>query len=220
MTSLLDDARESVLSKVANLEGDDDFAPFMLINGAKTAYVALEMPEWGQPRDNVADVMTALLAAHRATEAVFASVAWMLSIAPEERQEWGNRSFEEHPNRQEAVFLVHIGTGNRDGFHTAPVQRTGNKVSLGEWEDMTGERATAGGRFANAMRAGMQIGAMIAADPEMVEYIDKAMAADDPVWTVLAPMISAFRRIRAGDYTAEEFEEARRMAEGIQATDD
>jgi hypothetical protein len=211
---LINRAREHIGSLMADLEGDDDFMPFMLITGPKEdVYVGVVMPKWGSPRDDIADVMMALLAMHRATEAVFASSAWMLSVSSEEeRKQWGNRSFEEHPDRKEGVFMVYAGPAG-DQFHAAPIIRENNTVTLGDWTggEYDGEHPMAG-RFGKAMHRGLQLVRDMPA--EMVEMIEAAVAAGDEE-AVMAPMMNSFRRIRTGDFTAEEMQAAKRLAEDI-----
>jgi hypothetical protein len=207
--SLLDDARKQITREVSDLHGDDDFMPFMLFDGPKArVYMALDMPEFGKPRDAIAEVMMASLAMHRATEAVFGTMAWtLLGITPEERAEWGNRNFEEHPARAETVFVIHAGADGGQQFHSAPVIRENGAVTLGEW--VTGENERMSGRFAHAMYSGMALGHTL--PPEMVEMIDAAIEAGEER-EVMEPMIRAFRRVRAGDITPEEMAEARRLA--------
>ena len=211
MSELVEGTREKINEMVAELKDDNDFMPFMLVNGAKSkVYVALDMPEWGAPRDAVADVMMGLLVIHRATEAVFASVAWSLwDLTPEERRAWGNRSFEEHPQRREMVFMVHVGVVGEDSFHCAMVTRANGRVTLGEWEDRIEEGTTkAGGRFADAMHMGIKMGQDMPV--EMCQYIDEALEAGDDD-QVIRPLLNALRRVRAGDFTDEELAEAQRI---------
>lgn len=205
--SLLDDALRQITREVADLRGDDDdFMPFMLCEGTARVYMALDMPEWGKPRDAIAEVMMATLAMHRATEAVFGTMAWQLKLTPEERKEWGNRNFEEHPARQETVFVIHA-TADGEASHSAPVIREGGTARLGEW--ITGDEARLGGRFGKAMHAGMALGRTL--PPDMVEVIDAAIAAGEER-EVMEPMIRAFRRVNSGDITPEEMEEAKQLA--------
>ena len=83
--TLITMARTHIESLVADLEGEDDFMPFLTYNGTSggepsSGYVGLEMPDVEQ-RDDIADIMMAILAIYRATEAVFASVTWTVSMS-------------------------------------------------------------------------------------------------------------------------------------------
>lgn len=215
---LISNAQGHVESLVKDLTGEDDFLPFMLVNGIVNdepghIYVGLDMPGL-DGRDDIADVMMALVAMYRATEVAFASCSWILTgLSPQEREEWGNRSFADHPARKEMVFLLYLGEGGaHNQFFTAMVTRADNKVSLSEWADAT-HNAQTQGRFAEAIRAGLHLAKDM--PPEMTDYMTRAMAEGQEQQAVLAPMIQAFRRVRSGQITEEERKDAEAMAEQL-----
>jgi hypothetical protein len=217
MNELVEAARDHITRRVDDLEGDDDFMPFMLVNGpTDRVYVGIDMPRFGSPRDDIADVMMALVVTHEGTEAVFASMAWTLrDITAEERKQWGNRDFGEHPNRVETVFMVYAGPDDRDEFHSAPVTRENNMVRLGVWVSPDAFDYRMGGRFSNAMHAGIGLARNMPA--EMVEFTRQQVAAGNER-DVMKHLIRAYRRVRTGQITDEEIAEGKRLAEqmGIQ----
>lgn len=190
MTELLEDTRKHVESLVEDLTGDDDFMPFMVCEGREgTAIVGLMMPD-NDERDDMADVIAAMLAAWQATEAVFASAAWAvmgaipMDIGPAVLPS-------QHPARQEIVFVVHAGSGG-DEFQSAPLNRMDGKVSMGEW---TGEpqEAQLGGRFADAMHMGIHLGANLpAAIADDLREVAKTVSLEEAI----RPLVGAFRRLR------------------------
>lgn len=210
MTELLDHARDHIERMVATLSGDDDFMPFMVLNGAKDhLYVGLPMPDEG--RDTIADVMVAILTVYRATEAVFASMAW--SVMAHKREEI-KVAPSQHPDRQEIAFLVHVGPG-ADACYTAPVIREAGKVGLGLWSgeaDEDGALENIGGRFGDAMHMGIRMGSDLPI--EMCAFIDEALERDD-LDAVIAPFLRAMNHVRSGELTDEEIELGRQMAEDI-----
>lgn len=210
---LVESARWSIVRDVDRLEGDDDFMPFMLVNGANgLIYVGVDMPEFGSPRDDIADVLMAIVVIHEGTEAVFASMAWSLvAMSPEERKQWGNRDFAEHPDRKEMVFIVYMGP---DGgvFHSAPVTRENNTVRLGEWNGREDTDLRLGGRFARALGAGIALARDMPA--EMVDYARKEIAAGNER-DVMEHLVRAYRRARAGEVTPEERAEGQRLFDAM-----
>ena len=192
--TLIDDARTHVESLVADLEGEDDFMPFMTYTGTargepSTGYVGLDMPE-GEQRDDIADTMMAILAIYRATEAVFASVSWGVSV-PKEDIDKPHMMPSQHPDRVEMVFMVHV-TPDGDAFHTAPVHRAENRVTLGDW-DINSSTERMGGRFADAIHNGITMGAQL--PPGAIRFIDARMANGE-VQELVGPFMRAMRTIR------------------------
>lgn len=196
MSELMEIARRHVESLVEDLKGDEDFMPFLniLTHDRQIVYAALEMPE-GEARDGVADVMMALCAIHRGTEAVFASTVWMVTRKADADGEWPDMEGivpSQHPDRVETVFLASISGARLKGTtYSAPVIREDNTVRLGEWTDSEGVGMT--GRFGDAIIAGMKFGEKF--PPEMCEYVDAELAADrgQEVVTSLLRAISSAR---------------------------
>jgi len=170
--ALIDQARISIAVMMEDLEGEEDFIPFMTIRSRdtnRTLYVGMDMP--GDNKDLVADTMTVLCATHRAAEVVFASVAWMVTKSnPASRTQWVAPS--KDPDRVETVFILEA---KEDAMvtHTAPVTRENNAVRLGEWSSFPAT-ADVTGRFGDAIRMGMGWGRSI--PPDLGEFIDTEMA--------------------------------------------
>ena len=190
--TLIDQAREHVEALVADLEDEDDFMPFLTYNGIaqgepSSGYVGLQMPE-NEQRNDIADVMMAILAIYRATEAVFASVTWAVKTATADELDVMPS---EHPDRVEQVFMIHV-TPDGDAIHSARVTRVQGRVQLGDWEAIEGLQRV-GGRFADAIHNGITMGAQL--PPEMITFID-ARVADDQVEELVGPFLRAMRTIR------------------------
>lgn len=194
--NLLDMARSHVESLVADLEGGDDFMPFMTYNGTargepSTGYVGLAMPD-NEERNDIADVMIAVLAIYRATEAVFASVSWAVTVMDKAELDNPKVMPSEHPDRVEQVFVLHVAPEG-DTFHSATVNRIDNRVVLGDWE--VGKQVErAGGRFGDAMHMGIELGKNL--PPEMIVFIDRAMEKNDEAEDLIRPFLRAMRSMR------------------------
>lgn len=189
--SLVEDARRHVESLVEDLEGNDDFMPFMTIvcHDDKVAYVGLEMPD-EEGKGDIADVMAAMTAAYRAKEVVFGSVSWMVKSA---KKEGLGMMPSEHPDRVEAVFLLHI-TGDGDTMHHAEVRREDGTVFLDTWDSFEAD-SNVSGRFGTAIHMGMKLSANL--PPEMVEYMEANFAVGKEE-EVVGPMVRAFHHLRMG----------------------
>jgi hypothetical protein len=193
---LADVARRHVESMVARLEGENDFRPFLTLNGAAAGhvYLSLDMPDRDHPKkkDDVGDVIAAVLAAYRASEAVFCSVTWAVFAKRDEKL--GEVAPSDDPRRVEMVFMLQVDLDKGDTFHNAEVIRRDGRVSLGTWE-ASSQQVRASGRFGDAMHMGMTLGADM---PEaMTSYIDAQLRAGDEM-KVLRPMINALRQFRKG----------------------
>jgi hypothetical protein len=194
MSSLVEEAQHHVESLVADLEGDNDFMPFLTIAclDDKVVYVGLAMPG-EEGKNDLADVMGALTAAYRAQEVVFASVSWM--VKADSREGLGHRMPSEHPDRVEAVFLLHVTGDMNDIMHSAEVRRTNGRVTLGAWDSF--DATEVAGRFGEAIHRGMVLSANL--PPEMVAYIEANFAAGNDE-EVIGPLIRAFHTLRTGDF--------------------
>ena len=195
MAELIDSARKHVESLVADLEGEADFMPFMAYDGTtrgepSTGYVGLVMPD-NEERNDLADVMIAILAINRATEATFASVSWAVTV--QTREELDGKMPSEHPDRVEVVFMLHVAPEG-DTFHQARINRIDGRVVLGDWE-VSKQKGEAGGRFADAMHMGIDLGQNL--PPEMIRFID-ARIDEDPE-ALVQPFLRAMGHIRRGD---------------------
>lgn len=197
MAMLVDRAQEHIASIVADLEGEDDFMPFMTIqprDGEGLVYAGLMMPEAGHEKDGLADIMMGMCMVHRAVGAVHANMSWMVSRSLDEgplKDDEPRPS--EHPDRVEVVFLVHV-TPDGSQAYRAEIFRADNKVSLGEWEDVQ----VRGGRFADAIRMGMRLGAQI--NGGMAAYCDQEIEAgrgEQLIKTVLRALNSARKEAAA-----------------------
>jgi hypothetical protein len=187
--SILDNAKRHIESLVTELEGDDDFMPFLITRrDDKEFYVGLAAMA-DETKDDMADVMFAAVAVTRAEEAVFASVSWTVHQDKDEEEITVRPS--RHPQRQEAAVIVHT-TRDGDAMHLANVyRRAATGVLLGAWE----EAKVGGGRFADAMRAGVKMGTTM--PEEMAEYCQAAIDSGN-IEAVLCLAMSAFRKIRTG----------------------
>lgn len=217
-TDLIADARTHVTNLVAELTGEDDFCPFMLTKGEHVfGHALLEMPDIGDPRNDVADLMIALIMEQRATEAVFAAMTWSVeTMSAEDRKQWGNRDFGEHPDRIEKAMLTYAGPGAARVVQ-AVVTREGGAVTLGEWTEWDDDTKVSG-RFADALTDGLWLAAHLT--PEMVAHMDAARAGGVEREAVVMPIIRAMRRIRNGDIPPEVRAEAQRLAEQMRNADE
>ena len=175
MTELIDHARRFIEHEVEGLRNDADFMPFMTYttHDDEVGFAGLAAMGEEDECDGLANSMTGILAVYRATEAVFASAAWMATMTAEERD---TTMPAEHPNRSEEAFILHVDPQGHDHFHSAAIHRIKGRVSLGAWkqdDDLVG----VGGRFAEALHIGIQLGKEL--PPEMIAFID-AHIEEDP----------------------------------------
>lgn len=184
--SMIDDAQSYVRSYVADLEGDDDIAPFMILrNEEETLFTGFDMPE--EHKDDVADMMAAVTAVWRAQEAIFGSAAWVvesdtpIDCAPSE-----------HPDRKEMVFLVHTN-GITDALHCSMLTRQNNGVTMSDWKEHHGD-IPIGGRFGVALRLGMDLSQAFPDDA--IEYLKREIR-DGNIGNVIRPAMRAIKNHRA-----------------------
>jgi hypothetical protein len=187
--SILDNAKRHIESLVTELEGDDDFMPFLITRrDDKEFYVGLAAMT-DETKDDMADVMFAAVAVTRAEEAVFASVSWVVRQASDEEDLTDIRP-SQHPQRQEAVFITQV-TRDGDAIWLADLVRQDGRAVLKDWD----QAQIQGGRFARALSAGMRLGAQM---PEEFQEWCQAAIDSGHIEDVLRPAMSAFRKIRTG----------------------
>jgi len=204
---LLNTAREWITSQVAELGTNEGFMPVMLVerpNGEFT-FIGMDMPG-EEGKADAADMMTAIVAAHRATEVVFFAVSWAAMKAPGE----SHVPPSEHLDRRKVVLVVHVC---RDGSATynIPLTQENGTASLGEWQHL----GAGDGRFINAIRKGMMIGAGM--PPAMAKFFDDALDGPEGMGTVIANLIRGIREIRTAAATPEGRERIKTRAEEMRA---
>jgi hypothetical protein len=188
--NLLAHARHHVEELVNDLRGENDFMPFMTVRrrDGQEGYLGMHGME-DETKDDLAAVMFGMIVTHQAVEAVFASCSWMVAFP--KNQEGGELKVDlvrpsEHPDRFEAVMMEHA---TRDGgaCYTAKLHRRDGRVLLGEWDKL--DASGGGGRFADAMFAGLRMAAVL--PPEMLA------AADEDPETAMRAAARAYKERRA-----------------------
>jgi hypothetical protein len=189
--NLLAHARHHVEELVNDQRGENDFMPFMTVRrrDGQEAYLGMHGME-PETKDDLAAVMFGMIVAHQATEAVFASVSWMVAYPRDQVPGVLNVDLvqpSKHPDRYEAVMMEHA---TRDGgtCYTAKVHRRDGRVYLDEWDQLDTSNA-GGGRFGDAMFAGLRMAAVL--PPEMLELAD-----EDPE-TAMRAAARAYKERRA-----------------------
>lgn len=180
MSRLVDYAKQHIESILKELKGQEDFLPFLTAecrDSDAQIYMGVCMPDEEEGKNAVADTMLAICAIHRATEAVFASMTWLVEgYAAQQGMRQGIRP-SESMDRIEVAFLHHARNteiGNvLHTAHTAPVIRRDNTVRIGEWSSYG--KALSAGRFADAIRQGMDLGGRM--PPDICAHIDSEIAA-------------------------------------------
>ena len=205
MSELVEMAKQHVASLMEDLTGEEDFMPFMNIrtHDGMIAYVGLEMPEGGEARNRLGDVMMALCAIHRATEVVYVSTSWLVKrnlttdpIGDDETPERPAVMPSEHPDRIEVVAIMAISGERLEGSTAcASVTRENNTVRLSDWDDAEGVGIA--GRFGNAIIAGMKFGEKI--PPDMCAYVDAEIAAGRQD-ELIRLMLRALNSVRTGAF--------------------
>lgn len=189
MSTLFEDVQKHIEYAVAGLSGSDDFMPMLVVRDHQDRDLAIGMvwpDETGDSKDLVAASMAAMCCLHRAKEAAFTSVAW--TIQPK-LGEWDGKAPADSPDRKEAVMVIAIGADGSSTMFTAPMVRENNMCGVGVW-DQSPRGAVSSGRFAEAIRHGLAMGANI--PPDMAAYIDSEMEAGRA-----GKMIEIFTRLYA-----------------------
>jgi len=108
------------------------------------------------------------------------------------------------------VLVVHVC---RDGgaVYNIPLIRENGATSLGEWQHL----GAGDGRFVNAIRKGMTIGAGM--PPAVAKILDDAVDGPEGVGTVIASLVQRIREIRTEAATPEGRERIKAVAEEMQA---
>ena len=179
--SLLEHARHHVEELVKDLRGEKDFMPFMTVRrrDGQEGYLGMHGME-DDNKDDLAAVMFGMIVAHQAVEAVFASASWMVAYPKDQKPGVLNVDLvrpSEHPDRYEAVMMEHA-TNDGGACYTALLHRRDGRVYLDEWEQLD-ISAQGGGRFGDAMFAGLRMAAVL--PPEML-----AAADEDPDMAIRA----------------------------------
>jgi hypothetical protein len=189
---LLKYAKSSV-EKIAKgfTKHDDDFTPTLLVRQAKGGVVifglAADMNDQ-RAKDECAKFMVAACACLRSTEVCLVSSAWTVKYERQDGQpieDW--REIEkrddftmprDHRDSVEVVNIMHASSGG-DTMASADINRSWgyDPPTLGEWEDVGGEGVKLGGRFGDAIHAGMELGQKMFTDnrtpPEIIAYMDQ-----------------------------------------------
>lgn len=174
MNTLFEDVQKQVEEVVAGLQGEDDFMPMMIVKDHRERIlcIGLVMPQEADAKDLLAASMAAICALHRATEAAFTSVAWM--VAREPGKKMPDKPPSECDDRQEIVVLAAVKADGTQALFSAPMIRENSMCGVGMWEGL-GEGEGSGGRFIKAMKVGISTGANM--PPDMAEYVDAEVDA-------------------------------------------
>jgi len=193
MTELLEHARQFIEREVEDLRGEDDFMPFMTYTAhdGTVGFAGLAAMGSQAERNGLAASMTAMLTIYRATEAVFATCAWMATMTSEERV---TTMPADHPNRREEAFVLHVDPEGHDHFHSAAIHRIKDRVTLGAW-NQDDDMVAVGGRFSQAMHAGLTMGSQL--PPEMIAFIDAHIEEDAD--QMLSTFVKVISRLRGGE---------------------
>lgn len=172
MGTLLESAQQHIERVTLELENDEDFLPFIVLNDhqGETHYVGItSMPEDPDLKNKIADMLTAICLLRRAVEVAFASTAWWV----ERRADGGlpSKPPSECPDRVEVAMVNVVNTQGEATIYTAPVVRESGKVGIGLWEPLAGDMA---GRFVTAVRIGISLGQRL--PQEMCELFDRELA--------------------------------------------
>lgn len=173
MDTLFERAAKHIEAAVRDIEGDEDFLPFMALTDhrGETIIAGLMMPETAQGKDSVAAMMAALCTLHQATEAAFGSAAW--TVEADENGKMPDLPPSECDNRKETVVLQMVDTDCKTSVRMAPMIRENNMAAVGLWEDSP-IGADGRGRFLDAMRVGIKAVGDCPAD--LREYMDRELA--------------------------------------------
>ena len=174
MSELVKKAQKHIELQMRDLTGDQDFLPFMtLLNPqGEITFVGMEMPDDDKAKDALAATMTALCLLHNATEAAFASAAWMIDCS--ETGEVPKVMPSKHPNRVEAAFVFSATAEGRMAMSSANVIRENDGVGVGLWTDMDAADAI-GGRFGDAIRHGIGLAKLL--PPDLREFFNEEINA-------------------------------------------
>lgn len=176
-TSLVTATKEHVAGVVAGWDNPrDDITPQLVFRdrdgGIGVMMLLIDMDSEVE-KDYVADMMTATLACSGASEACFLSSAW---VSGKQKLDKPMVMPRDDPDRIEAAIMVHHSPDG-EAMHQAVIHRTDDKPpTLAEWVMLVGDRRL-GGRFANAVHRGLQIGSEL--PPEMVGFIKSKEAAGE-----------------------------------------
>jgi len=198
MTELVEHARQFIERQVEELRGEDDFMPFMTYTAhdGTVGFIGLAAMGEQAERDGLAASMTAVLTIYRATEALFATCAYMVRV--QTREEMKGLTPSQHPNREERVFMHHVDPEGVDRFHSAKIHRIKDRVALGAWETEYGEDTAmkdVGGRFGDAIHMGLTMGSQL--PPEMIAFIDAHIEENSD--QMVSTFVKVISQLRGGE---------------------
>lgn len=190
-------AKAYVESMVEDLEGDNDFMPFLMIQPKDCDDIggwhmlAMMMPGEPEKKDKIADFLTSACCIYNAEEVVFCSAGWSVKNPCKEEMEM---SPSDSPMREENVFIAHATryTGRNVGHHSSNLVRENGKVFLQQWVDMVGISAV--GRFAEAITLGLKLA--VEMPPDVREGVVELVNAGDEqkLMAAMAAMIDSARK--------------------------
>ena len=186
--SVLSGAREHIERSVKDLEGEEDFPPFLICRNDKgeDMLTLLDMPD-EEHKDGIADIIVAIIAVWQSNEALFGSCAWTVESAS---RDLDGMMPSEHPDRREMAFMLHV-TPDGGGLHRAMMRRVGGKVELEPWLPVD-DHFQMGGRFSDAMKQGLWLARHL--PPEIKNYIDEHLEEDPQA--LIEPLVRAIGRYR------------------------
>lgn len=201
MSTMVEDAQRYIESYMLNCTGDDDFPPFLAVRAKDGQLVigSMFMPEEPDLKDRLGDTMAAICIMHQATEAVFASVCWMVQCADKKQAE--SIAPSQHPDRIECVTLTSLKPGGETTAWMTNVIRENNMVGVGIWEPMNDAQII--GRFADAIRFGLYLGQKLPPQfSAMAREVE--LMSDDPLATtkILDAISSSIRELRMRNRSA------------------
>jgi hypothetical protein len=197
MQHAMDRARESV----AELEDpEDDILPILMWQGPYGIGLMpiTEMADDAQ-KDQLAEMMTTVLAVSRATEAVMQTTGWTVKVAAPDGK-LPPRALEpppsQHPDRIECITVMHHTAEKRDSMRSAVITRYPDKPpELGDWGLMglpdSEEPIQIGGRFGDAVHRGFEFSEMM--PQELADIIDEGWRENKG-----QEMIERFHRVFTG----------------------
>lgn len=172
VSTLFEDARKHVELAAADLSGEEDFMPLLVMTTGDDEAVAVGIVMTADHPDALAGSITGLCAIHRAREAAFASAAWLVMPKPGENPLAVSPS--EHPDRQEQVMLITVDAEGTASMKHAALIRENNMVGVGVWEEQPPGYLTLG-RISHAMQLGIRMGASM--PPEVAAFVKKEAEA-------------------------------------------
>ena len=172
--TLTESVQRYIENMVQDLKGDEDFPPFFIIKDHQgtNRILAVEMPEGADAKDKVANMLAALCALHRVTEAALGAVGWMVKVDKDDLGLVVGLPPSQDPRRVEVVMLTIASVEDDSLMYTADLIRENNLVGVGLWEPSPAA-ADCQGRFVEAIELGISFGQMLPS--EMTEFFDEEL---------------------------------------------